>query len=226
MPWVGHEKEKQTTAALRRQPQTPDVAISAPVRVLRGAVHMILFGALLWASGTWQYERAIREVRGDAPDDFPVLAIVHKEGGAGPSAFVLQKRDFAQFAREYSGFSYLVPQGAEKFLSESLRYYNVSEEFKHFDINPPGYFKMTRLGSDRQRFEVRYPIHTEAHITGWYEATTQGIEPGRYRVYHDFASSIIWMFAFSIAVVIYLPLAWLLNRYLWPRWRRQPAGFQ
>lgn len=224
MPWVRRGKEKQTTTAPRHQSQAPDGAISAPVRVLRGAAHMILFGALLWASGMWQYEKAIREVRGDAPGDFPVLAVVRTEDGAGLSAFVLQKRDFAQFAREYPGVSYLVPQGAEKVLSEGLRYYNVSDEFKHFDINPLGYFKMTRLGPDRQRFEVRYPIHAEAHITGWYEATTQGIEPGRYRIYHDFASSIIWMFAFIVAVVIYLPLVWLLNRYLWSRWRRQPAN--
>jgi hypothetical protein len=160
------------------------------------------------------------------PDGFPVLAVVRTEGGAGISALVVQKRDFAQFTREYPEFSYLVPQGAEKSLSEELRYYNISGEFKDMDIHPPGYFKMTRLGPDRQRFEVRYPIHTEAHITGWYEATAQSIEPRRYRIYHDFASGIIWMFAFSIAVGIYLPLAWLLNRYLWPRWRQQPAGSQ
>jgi hypothetical protein len=211
---------------LRFRAPAPDVTADAPVSAVRSAAHIILFGALLWASGVWLYEGQKREIRGDAPDGFPILAVVRTGGGAAFSAFVVQQRDFAKFVRNYPEFSYLVPPGTEKFLSEELRYYNISGEFKDMDINPPGYFKMTRLGADRQRFEVRYPIHIEAHITGWYEATAQSIEPRRYRVYHDFASGIIWMFAFSIAVGIYFPLAWLLNRYLWSRWRQQPAGSQ
>lgn len=211
---------------LRRRTPAPDVAIDAPVRAVRSAAHIILFGALLWASSAWLYEGQKREIRGNAPDGFPVLAVVRTEAGTGLSAFVVQQRNFAKFVHNYPEFSHLVPPGTEQSLNEGLRYYDASGEFKLTGIGPPGYFKVTSLGADRQQFEVRYPIHIEAHITGWYDATAQGIEPRRYRFYHDLGSSIIWMFAFSIAVGIYLPLAWLLNRYLWPRWCQQPAGSQ
>lgn len=206
-------------AVLRRRMDAPDAANDAPLRALRGAAHVALYIALLGASFAWLAEKEIRDVRGQMPEEFPVLAVVRPEGDAELSAFVLRKRDFARFAREYPEFSYLVPSGTEQTLNKKLRYYDATGEFKLMDIDPPGYFRVEPLGPDRQRFEVRYPIHVEAHVTGWYDATAQAISPARYRVHHEFASGVGKMFAFVFAFGIYLPVVWLLNRYFWSRWR-------
>jgi hypothetical protein len=202
-------------AVLRRRSQAPDAAVNDPVRAVRGAVHAVLFGALFWASYTWLHDGQIREVRGEAPDDFPVVAFVRAQSGAGHSAFLVQKRNFTKFAREYPEFSYLVSPGTENSLNAGLRYYGASGEIS--DFSPPGYFKVTSLSAGRQEVEVRYP-RDEDHVTGWYEATAQGIEPKRYHNFHSLSIALFGMFALGFTLVIFLPIAWLLNRYFWPRW--------
>lgn len=202
-------------AVLRRRPSAPDATVNDPLRAVRGAVHTILFGALFWASYTWLYHGQIREVRGEAPDDFPVVAVVRAPPGAGHSAFLVQKRNSAKFAREYPEFSYLVPPGAEQSLNAGLRYYGASGEIS--DFSPPGYFKVTSSSAGRQEVEVRYP-RDEDHVTGWYEATAQGIEPKRYHNFHSLSIGLFGMFALGFTLVSFLPIVWWLNRYFWPRW--------
>jgi len=98
------------------------------------------------------------EVRGEVPDYFPILAVV-PENESSYTAHVVPKRDFDNSAREDPDFSYLVPKGLEAYPNENLPQSPV-------DLFRSAYFEVSEISAGHQRFEVRYPIHSEAYSVG------------------------------------------------------------
>jgi hypothetical protein len=88
------------------------------------------------------------------------------------------------------------------------------------DLFRPAYFEVSEISAGHQRFEVRYPIHSEAFSVGWYEATAQGIEPNRYLFFHDMMLGFFAIPMLLIAGTVYSLLRWLLDRKFWPRFAR------
>jgi len=187
---------------------------NAPLNALRGAVHTTLIGLILLASVALVMSSMQRgsEIRGEVPDYFPILVVV-PENDSSYTAHVVPKRDFDAFAREHPDLSYLVPKHLEASLHEKLH-------------SPSGYmfqsayFEVSEISANRQAFEVRYPIHSEAHSVGWYEATAQGIEPKRYLFFHDMMLGFFAIPMLLIAGTVYSLLSWLLDRKFWPRFAR------
>ena len=184
---------------------------NAPLNALRGSVHAALLGLIILGSlGTMTiFTQRGSEVRGEVPDYFPILAVV-PENESSYTAHIVPKRDFDNFAREHPDFSYLVPKDLETYLNENLPQSPV-------DLFRPAYFEVSEISAGHQRFEVRYPIHSEAYSVGWYEATAQGIEPKRYFFFHEMMLGFFAMPVLVICATIYSLLSWLLNRKVWPR---------
>jgi len=187
---------------------------NAPLNALRGAVHTALIGLILLTSIAlvMNFMQRGSEIRGEVPDYFPILAVV-PNNDSSYTAHVVPKRDFDKFAREHPDFSYLVPKDLEASLNETLQY-GPSDMFR------PPYFEVSEISANRQAFEVRYPIHTEAYSVGWYEATAQGIEPKRYLFFHDMMLGFFAIPMLLISGPVYSLLSWLLDRKFWPRFAR------
>jgi len=187
---------------------------NAPLNGMRGAVHTALIGLVLLASVALVMNsmQSGREIRGEVPEDFPVLAVV-PENDSSYTAYVVPKRDLDNFAREHPDFTYLVPKDLEASLNENLQH-------SPADLFRPAYFEVSEISAGRQVFEVRYPIHPEAYSVGWYEATAQGIEPKRYLFFHDMMLGFFAIPVFLITGTVYSLLSWLLDRKFWPRFAR------
>ncbi len=184
---------------------------NAPLNALRGAVHAVLLGLVLLASVTsvMNFMQRGSEIRGEVPDYFPILVVV-PEIDSSFTAHIVPKRDFDTFAREHPDLSYLVPKHLQDSLHENL-HYGSDVMFQS------AYFEVSEISADRQAFEVRFPIHSEAYSVGWYEATAQGIEPKRYFFFHEMMLGFFAMPVLVICATIYSLLSWLLNRKVWPR---------
>jgi hypothetical protein len=187
---------------------------NAPLNALRGSVHAALLGLIILGSlGTMTiFTQRGSEVRGEVPDYFPILAVV-PENESSYTAHIVPKRDFDNFAREHPDFSYLVPKDLETYLNENLPQSPV-------DLFRPAYFEVSEISAGHQRFEVRYPIHSEAYSVGWYEATAQGIEPNRYLFFHEMMFGFFAIPMLLIAGAVNSLLSWLLDRKFWPRLAR------
>ena len=187
---------------------------NAPLNALRGSVHAVLLGLVIWGSlGTMMiFTQRGSEVRGEVPDYFPILAVV-PENESSYTAHIVLKQDFDNFAREHPDFSYLVPKDLETYLNENLPQ-------SPADLFRPAYFEVSEISAGRQGFEVRYPIHQEAYSVGWYEATAQGIEPKRYLFFHEMMLGFFIIPMLLIAGTVYSLLSWLLDRKFWPRFAR------
>ena len=184
---------------------------NAPLNALRGAVHAVLLGLVLLASlaSVMNFMQRGSEIRGEVPDYFPILVVV-PEIDSSFTAHIVPKRDFDTFAREHPDLSYLVPKHLQDSLHENL-HYGSDVMFQS------AYFEVSEISADRQAFEVRFPIHSEAYSVGWYEATAQGIEPKRYFFFHEMMLGFFAMPVLVICATIYSLLSWLLNRKAWPR---------
>lgn len=194
-------------AVLRlRQPQ-PDAALNA----LRGAVHAALVGVVFMATAALVLDFTQRgtEIRGEVPDNFPVLAVV-PEDDSSFTAHIVPMRDLEEFAREHPGLSFRVPKQLEASLNDSLQ--RGTDGLFH-----PSHFEVSEMSGHRQALEVRYPIHQEAYSVGWYEATEYSIEPKRYLFFHEMMLGFIVFPMLIVSAVVYSLLSWLLNRMLWPR---------
>ena len=187
---------------------------NAPLNALRGSAHATFLGLIILGSlgSTMNFMQRGSEIRGEVPDYFPILAVV-PENETSYTAHIVPKRDFDNFAREHPDFSYLVPKDLEAYLNENLPQSPV-------DLFRPAYFEVSEISAGRQRFEVRYPIHSEAYSIGWYEATAQGIEPNRYLFFHEMMLAFFAIPTLLIAGTVYSLLSWLLDRKFWPRFAR------
>lgn len=195
-------------AVLRFRRPLPDV----PLNALRGAVHAVLVGMtlLVCAVLVMNFIQRGSEIRGGVPNDFPILAVIPSDHEATFTAHIVPKRDIDGFARDHPDMSYLVPKHLEASLHENLRY---DSEV----LFQSAYFDVTEISADRQAFEVRLPIHSEAYTVGWYEATAQGIEPKRYLSFHEMKLGFVGIFVLVLSAIISSLLGWLLDLNVWPR---------
>jgi len=197
-------------AVLRFRQPIPNASLNA----LRGGVHAVLLGLIIFGSvGTMMiFMQRGSEVRGEVPDYFPILAVV-PENESSYTAHIVLKRNFDNFAREHPDFSYLVPKDLETYLNENLPQ-------SPANLFRTAYFEVSEISAGHQRFEVHYPLHSEAYSVGWYDATAQGIEPNRYLFFHEMMLGFFFMPMLLIGAAVHSLLRWLLNRIFWPRFAR------
>lgn len=204
-------------AFLVSRPKAPN----APLNAVKGAAHavllILLIAAFIWMTVSGIENGATRAIQGTPPDWFPVLVVVHVEGSTDYAGYVVSIADLENFRREHPTFSFLVPEGAEASVRSTLRRYNSSTG---------GKFKVKQIGVDRQSLEVRSSSSAGEHyFVGWYEASAQqGIAPKRYATWHYLPMGLFCFIMSLVAIMIYWPLAWALERWLWPRWRVDTAN--
>lgn len=196
-------------------------APNVPLNAVKGATHAALLSLMIVAF-IWMTVSGIesgRVIQGTPPDSFPVLVVVRAEGSKDYAGYVVFIADLENFRREHPLFSFLVPEGAEASLRSTLRQYNPSA-FSHSPdhASPGGDFKVKQVGVDRQSLELRYTGDKHTYV-GWYEASAQGIAPKHYALSgYTLGVGLAYFIYILIAIMIYWPIAWALERWLWSRW--------